>query len=246
MKKSTIAVIIAVLLAPQLMLSSCKRSGSEVKKPDARRQDMIMRSFEESKKVVAVRVNGEAIMMFALFREMNVVGPRYLAAGAKRTPELDKKVRQEALRNVIFHELGVQEAKKRGMKAGPELIDNEIKKMKADAGSEAAYRKYLADDSLTEDELRKMLEQDALFEMIATQEVDGKIRVTDADLRERYRKERAGLRDANHRELTFEAARGVLEQKVRAEAAGKRMREWEKELRKNARIEIVDQKLKEG
>jgi hypothetical protein len=82
--------------------------------------------------------------------------------------------------------------------------------------------------------------------MIAAQEVDAKITVTDADLRERYKKDKAGLKDPSHKQMTFEAAKGLLEQKVRAEAGEKRMREWEKELRKNARIEIIEQKKKQG
>ena len=39
--------------------------------------------------------------------------------------------------------------------------------------------------------------------------------------------------------MSFEEAKGLLEQKIRAEAGEKRMREWEKELRKKAKIEII-------
>jgi hypothetical protein len=38
----------------------------------------------------------------------------------------------------------------------------------------------------------------------------------------------------------------MIEQKVRAEAGEKRMREWETQLKKNALIEIVEQKQKQG
>ena len=148
---------------------------------------------------------------------MNATAPQYLAKGQQRTPELDEKVRNDALDILIFQELAVQEAKKRGMKVKPEVIDGAVKKIKADKGSEA-FQTYLAENGLTEDELRKTIEQDALFEMIAAQEIDVKITVTDAALRERYKKEKAGMKDAAHGQMTFEAAKGMLEQRIRAEA----------------------------
>ncbi len=245
MRKRTLVTIILVFLVSHLALVSCKKTETAGVAPsaeEAHRTAMLEKSFAESKKVVAARVNGEAITLFTLFREMNALAPRYLGAGGQRTPELDKKIRSEALDIVIFEELAVEEARKRGMKAAPEAIEGEIRKIKASTGSPAGFQEYLDKNGLTEGELRKTLEQDALFEMIATQEIDAKITVTDAALRARYKKEKTGLKDAAHRQMTFEESKGMLEQKVRAEAAEKRMREWEKELRKNARIELVGQK----
>lgn len=245
MKKGTVIAIMMVFVISQLTLSACKKAKTDAKTaPEAHMKEMIQKSFEESKKMTAATVNGEPITMFALLREMNTIGPQYLARGAKKTPELDAKIREDALKNLIFQELAVQEAKKRGMKVKPETIEEQLKKMKAEAGSDKGFQQYLADTSLTEDELRKSLEQDALFELIATQEVDGKITVTDAALRARYKKEKNALKDSNHKQMTFEASRGVIEQKVRTEAAEKRMRAWEKELKKNANIKIVDNRLK--
>ncbi len=245
MKKGTLVAVMIAFVIFQFTLSACKKAKTDAKTaPEAHMKEMVQKSFEESKKVTAVTVNGEPITMFALLREMNAIGPQYLARGAKKTPELDEKVRKDALNNLIFQELAVQEAKKQGMTVKPETIDENIKKIKAEAGSDSAFRKYLADNSLTDDEFRKTVEKDALFELIATQEVDGKIKITDAALRERYKKEKASLKDANHKQMTFEAAKSVIEQQVRTEAAEKRMREWEKELKKNAKIEIVDKRLK--
>ena len=248
MRKSTITAIIMVLLLPQLMLSACKRSETTSGKtsPEAHQKEMVKKSFEESKKVTAAKVNGEAITVFALLREMNAIAPQYMAAGAQKTPELDEKIRADALNTLIFQEMAVQEARKRGMKVSPEVIDREMENIKAKTGPGDAFQEFLARNGLTEKELRKTIEQDALFEMIAAQEIDAKITITDAALRERYKKEKAGLKDPAHRKMTFEESRGMLEQKARAEAAEKRMREWEKELKKNARIEIIEHKPKQG
>lgn len=43
------------------------------------------------------------------------------------------------------------------------------------------------------------------------------------------------------RQFTLEETRGLLEGKFRVQAQGKRLQEWEQDLRKNATIEIVDQ-----
>jgi hypothetical protein len=248
MRTSTITAIIMILLVPQLMLSACKKAEKTSAKvsPEAHQQEMMKKSFEESKKAIAATVNGEAVTMFSLLREMNTIAGNYVKPDQQPTPELNAKIREDALNTLIFQEMAVQEARKRGMKVKPEELDREIENIKTKAGTGQAFQEYLAKNGLTEKELRKTIEQDALFEMIAAQELDAKITVTDAALRERYKKDKAGLKDPSHKQMTFEAAKGLLEQKVRAEAGEKRMREWEKELKKNARIEIIEQKKKQG
>jgi SurA N-terminal domain len=240
--------VMMVMLIASLVLFACRKTEPTSAKvsPEAHQNEMVKKSFEESKQVIAAKVNGEAITMFSVLREMNSIAPQYLKPGQPSTPEINAKIRKDALNTLITQELAVQEAIKRGLKVTPETIDNEIRKIKTGKGSEAGYQEYLGNNGLTENDLRKMIEQDTLFEMIAAQEIDAKITVTDAALRERYKKEKAGLKDSSHRNMSFEEAKGMLELKVRAEAGDRRMREWEKELRKNARIELLDQGQKQG
>jgi hypothetical protein len=220
------AVMMVILMA-SLMLFACKKTEPTGTKPlpEANQKQMLNKSFEESKQVIVAKVNGEAITMFSLLREMNTIAPQYLTPGQPATPEINTKIRKDALNTLITQELAVQEAIKRGMKVKPEAIDSEIKKIRASKGTEDAYQDYLGNQGLTENELRKTIEQDTLFEMIAAQEIDAKIAVTNAALRERY-KERAGLKGAAHLQISFEAAKGMLAQKVRAEAGDMRMRKW--------------------
>ncbi len=241
MRRGTITALGALVLVA-VMLAACTKEETT----ETHQKEMMRKSFDESKKAAAATVNGEVVTMFSLFREMNAIAPQYLKPGQKQTPELDRKIREDALRNVITVTLAVQEARRSGLTVPPGTIDKEIRKMREKAGSEKAFQDYLAGNGLREDELRSMVERDALFEMIAAREVDAKIRVTDAALRARYRKDRANLKDARHRQMTFEEARGLVEQEVRTEAAEKRMREWEKELRKNARIEITAGNQRKG
>jgi hypothetical protein len=242
MKIKALAAAALMIVLAQGMTTSCKKTEPGAVSPDQAAR--LQKSFTESKQAAAARVNGAEVSMFVLLREMNAIAPQYLARTQQRTPAIDEQIRKDALNNVIVQELAVQEASKAGLQAKPEAVDAELRKMKARLGSASAFEGYLAKNGLTEAELRKQIAQDALFELIAAREVDAKIKVTESDLKKRYQAEKSGLKDANHKELTFEAARGVLEERARAEASERRMREWEKELKKNAKIEIVKQDQK--
>jgi hypothetical protein len=241
-------VVIMVILIASFILFACRKTETTSAKvsPEAHQNEMLKNILEEAKRVIAAKVNGEAITQFSVLREMNAIARQYLTAGHPATPEINAKIRTDALNALITRKLAVQEAIKRGMKVRPEAIDSEIKKTRENNGAKGAYQAYLADQGLTENELRKAIEQDALFELIAAQEIDAKITVTDEALRKRYKKEKAGLKDSAHQQMTFEEAKWMLELMVSAEAREKRMREWERELRKNALIEIIEQKQKQG
>jgi len=249
MRRKAISLVI-MISAVFLLFISCKKTETPSDKmmPAQHEKEQIKKSFEASKEVIAAKVNGDLITEFDLLREMNVIAAQYIRQGQQRTPEFDSKVRTVALNNLIIQELAIQEARKRGMTVNPETINGEINKMKAKAGQEKSFQEYLANNGLTEEELRKQIEKDQLFEMIASKEIDAKIMITDKALRERYKKEKSRLtsKDSAHKQMTFEEAKGMLEQGLREEAGEKRMREWEKELRKNATIEIREENQRKG
>jgi len=235
-------VIVALLIA-SFTLFACKKTGTpDTSSPEAHQIEMLNKSVEESKKVIAATVNGEAVTLLSVLREMNDIAPQYLMPGQPVTRMLKAQIRTHALDTLIIQTLAVQEAREHGLKVQAKAIDDEIQKIKADKASDVAYQDYLSNNGLSETELRKMIEERRLFEMIAAREVDAKIRITDAALRERYAREQAGLNESSRQMITFDDAKGMLELMVRAEAEEKRMREWEKELKKSARIEVPDQK----
>jgi hypothetical protein len=241
-KRLLFAAVVVAVVSAQFLFAGCKRSespGERTTPEQAHQKEMLNKSFEESKKVIAVNVNGTPISEFFVLREMNVIAPQYLKPDQKRTPDLDAKIRRDAITIVITQELAVQDAKKRGIQIQPAAIDRELQKMKAATASEGAFQKFLESNGLTAEELKKVMENELLFERIASLEVDAKIDLSDSVLKERYDREKAGRKDSAHQQMTFEAAKGMLGQQVRAEAMEKRMKAWEKELRKNARIEII-------
>ena len=237
-------LVVPVLLFAICLLPACKQAPAPSGKASperSRQQELLEKNFEASKKVVAARVNGQPITEFAVLREMNTIAPSYLTGGRQRTPELDAKIRSVAVNILTFQELAVQVARARGMKVPQETIDRELAKLRKDAGSEERFRTSLSNNGLTEAELRSDIEHDRLFEMIALHEVDAKISITEAALRELYarRKKELVSPDAAHRQLGFAESRPRLDQMAREGAGEKRMKAWEMELKKGARIEIA-------
>ena len=66
----------------------------------------------------------------------------------------------------------VQEAKKSGLTMSPAVMDDALRKMRANAGSEDAFQAGLRSSGLSVDELRAIIEREYLFEQIAAREVD--------------------------------------------------------------------------
>jgi hypothetical protein len=199
---------------------SCAHGNPEKKKMTVATTDheetnkQYLKGVEESKKHVVARVNGVEITLYRLIDRMNQIAPNLLRSH-ERTPGIDDWVKREALSILIFRELAIQEAVRLGIKAPPEQIDETLEKIKATAGSEDEFKKFLNTTGKTEESLRKDIGRNLLFDMIIEQEV-----VSHA---------KKGGRGDTSAEL--------------------RRVEWEKELKKGAKIEItldeVEKKLRE-
>jgi hypothetical protein len=215
-------------------------------------QEKIKKGIKESQNIVIATVNGAALTMFDLVREMNAIAPKYVAAGQPTTPEITAKVKKEALNNLIFKELAVQEAIKEGMKVKPEAVEDVINKVRAQAGSEEAYKKYLEERNLSEEALKKTIERSHILEMITAREVFDKIEVDEKTLRHAYEKEKASFMTKENppRQMSFEEAKGFIERRIKAEEGAKRIGEWNNKLREKSQIKVmldeVEQKPKEN
>jgi len=203
-------IIGLVMVTIALSGFSCAHENAEKKDVTVSRveHENIMSQYrkgvEESKKMVVARVNGADITLDKLLSRMNQIAPAYVGHG-QRTPETDEQVKHGALSILIFRELAVQEAIRRGMKVPTEQVDEALKKIKADIGSEDVFKKTLTTAGETEESFRKYLERNMLFDMITAEEIFHKAKGKGADDEE-------------------------IEQ---------RKQEWEAELRKNAKIEIL-------
>lgn len=265
MKKTRI-IIFGVVMALSLLLAftSCTRKKEEAAKTETKQEEIkptpeqakqmeeVKKGIEESQKLSIARVNGVDITMYHLVKEMNAVLPQFATEGKPVTPEITAKVKQKALNNLIFRELVIQEAGRQGYKVKPETIDDVVLKVKAQAGSEEAYKKYLEERHLDEAELRKTIERSHLYEGITAREVFDKIKVDDKTLRDRYEKDKAIFmtKDNPPRQVPFEEAKDFIMRKIKAEKGVPLIAAWDNTLRKKAKIEVmldeVEKKLQEN
>ena len=238
--------IMAGLLAAAISLAgaSCKKKEQVAAPPPPSPEQQAVieeakKSAEESKKVFAAQVNGIDIAMYDLVREMNKIAPKYVKGDEKAAPGTTVKIRNEALDNLIFAELAVQEAVKRGITVSPERIDEVVQLMKKQTGSAEAYKEYLSGLGITEDELRKRIERSHLLEMITGKEIYQKIKIDDKDVRNEYEKHKSAFKDGSGKQMSYEEAAPVIKRKLMAELGAEMKKEWGKTLRKNAKIVIA-------
>ncbi len=197
------------------------------------------KSIEESKKVIVAKVNGVDITMNDLIREMNAIGPQYLKPGQKRDPQLDKKVEKDALDRLIYRELAVQDAIKQGLNVPPQVMKQEMQKLRARFKTEDAFRASLAKQGVTEDELRKAIQRDLLVEMITEKEIFDKVKVDPALVKKTYEKEKGSFIGPTGKQMSLEEARPIIEQKLMTPLVHKREDAWVDELKKSAKIQIT-------
>lgn len=253
MKRTSLIIATVLMASAALFTSSSCTKKEDASKPETKKEEInitpeqakkieeIKKGVRESKNIVAARVNGAEITMFNLVKEMNAIAPRLIPEGQPATPETTAKVKKKALSNLIFRELAIQEAINQGIKVTPETIDDVITKVKAQAGSEEGYKKYLEERNVNEDALRKTIERSHLFEIITAREIFDKIQVDDKTLRDTYEKEKALFmtKDNPSRQLSFEEVKDFIKRRIKSEKSPKIFEAWENKLRKKAKIEIM-------
>jgi hypothetical protein len=247
MERKSLRMTVAVLLiglAIGLTGTSCKKKeevgtvppGNPAMIPD--KVEAYRKSLEETKSITVAKVNGVSIPMSDLIREMNIIAPSYIKPGEQRNPDLDKKIRDGALDGLIRDELVHQEAVRQGMKVPPEMVEDELKKIKAGLKSEQGYREHLKRLGITEEEMKDKIERELLDGMISRKEIFAKVKIDPQTVKRTYEREKASYKGPTG-QMSFEEARPFIEQKLMAEAAQKREDAWIKELTKAAKIEIT-------
>jgi SurA-like N-terminal domain len=233
-----------ILFALVLAAVSCNRNkaekGTATLPPEhAKAVEAYNKSIEESKKIIAAKVNGAGITMNDLVREMNSIAKEVTKPGQKRDPHLDKKVRKEALDRLIYRELAVQEAVRQGMNVPPQVVSEEMQKARTRFKTEDDFRASLAEQGITEEELRKLTERGLLVDMITEKEIFDRVKVDPALVKKTYEKEKASYKSPAGKQLSFEEARPIIEQKLMTPLVQKREDAWLDSLKKAAKIEIT-------
>ncbi len=235
--------MIACLLTAALLLAvtSCKKKEPAAPPPTPEQKAMIetaKKGAEEAKEVFAARVNGVEISTYDLVREMNRISPKYVKEGEQVAPKATAKIKTEALDNLIFNELAVQEAKKQGITVSPERIDKVVELMKEQTGSKEAYQQYLDNLGITEAALRKRIERSHLLELVTAKEIYQKITIDEKDVRAEYEKNKSAYKNGE-RQLSYDEASMIIKKKMISEGGAAKKLEWGNALRKNAKIVIA-------
>jgi len=130
----------------------------------------------KTEEAVVAKVNGVPITRGSLERMVTKIAQETAAQEKKVLEEIDRgELREKALDRLIFQELVYQRARHEGIKADQKDIDAAMDKMKAQAGGEEAYRKFLEGISKTEDDAR---------------EISDKVTVSEDDVKREYEREK--------------------------------------------------------
>lgn len=134
-------------------------------------------------KVVA-QVNGIPITQRKVYE---VAAANRLAIQAKGQPlPPDADLRRMALQVIVAAEAVSDAARKAGMSVPKEQVDNSVSQIKASAGGDAAYAKYLAESGLTEADVRAEAEQRLLREAFLKSKSGALALPTEADAKTFY------------------------------------------------------------
>jgi hypothetical protein len=241
MKKIVYTIAVGLLLAAFSFTGlSCKKKEPPAPPPTQEQKAQVeeaKKNVEAAKKVFAARVNGVEITALDLVREMNKVAPKYSKGDEKVTPATTAKIKKEALDNLIFNELAVQEAVRQGMKVSPEKIDTVVDLMKKQMGSKEAYQQYLDSLGITEEGLKKRIERSHLLEMVTAKDVYQKIKIDEKDIRAEYEKNKGAYKRGD-KQLSYDEVMVPIKKRMISEQGVARKKEWGNALRKNAKIEI--------
>ena len=255
-KLYSIVLFVLLVVAISFTAFSCKKEQKAAVPPtppptpeqQAKIEEMkkeVKQSTEQAKTIVVAQVNGVDITMLDLFNEMNTVAQREEAKGRKeKNTKIMEQDKKEALDNLIFKELAVQEAIKQGAKVPPDRVDNIVKLMKEQSGSKEAFQKYLDERQMTEADLRKRIERSQLFEMITGEEIYQKIRIDDKEIRAYYDKHKGEFKDNTGKKMSYEESANFIRRRLISEKGVGLKKEWAKKLRNDASVVVFKEAMK--
>jgi peptidyl-prolyl cis-trans isomerase C len=176
---------------------------------------------EKPEEPAAAVVNGVRIPMSVLDREIQITMAQNPQLRSSNDIAALRKVRKEALDDVINKELIIQEGKKAGIEARELEIDTELAKIKQRFTSEAEYQKALKQQKFTEEKLREVIAR----ALISKKVLDIKIKptakpVTDGDIEAYYQKNKDLFQEVQASHILIKVASDADDQ-AKADAKSK-------------------------
>ncbi len=132
---------------------------------------------------VVARVNGSEIpanfIKFEFMRVLKKLKTRLTS------PQKDKMVRQ-IIDKEIVRELMYQEGQKLNLKADPKVVEEGLKALRSAYKNDDEFNKALDQRNITENDLKRSIEVDALAGIILENHVKGKVEINDAEVKKYY------------------------------------------------------------
>ena len=94
--------------------------------------------------------------------------------------------RTQVLERMVDEELLFQDAKRKNLLVGKDIVDAEIEKARAQFATPEAYREALAKDQLTEELLRALLSRNLSIQALVEKELAARVTVSDAEVHDFY------------------------------------------------------------
>ena len=137
---------------------------------------------------VAVDVNGDKIYVTDVDRVIAMLKEREpsLQSGSEAAQKSLKDLRDSITENFIVQKLLVQEAKRQKITVKDEDVEKNFKAFKAEYGDEAAFKKAIATEGKTPDEVRRTINEELVLRELTTR-MTADIQVSDADIQAYYK-----------------------------------------------------------
>ncbi|RII27050.1 MAG: hypothetical protein CXR31_07240 [Geobacter sp.] len=135
---------------------------------------------------VVVTVNGENLIAAELNQEVQKLVPMEASYHGGMSAEKIKNIQSKALATLVEKELQYQDGLARGVKLDSEAVDESYKRVIENYSSRKEFNKAIEKAGFTEKLLKRFIARDLLSEKIRKQEVDDKVRITEATIAEYY------------------------------------------------------------
>ncbi len=126
-------------------------------------------------------VNGSAIQQKELEAALRQIRQAMQSQGRAITDEQAAEIRKDVLEDLIRRELLFQASQKKGVQVDAALIDDEVKKLKAQFPAEADYQKALAEMHVTEAEVRGQIKEGLAIQKFVQNEFVPQATVSDGE-----------------------------------------------------------------
>ena len=192
-----------------------------------------------------VVVNGEEILKSEFLAEFEttkqMVTAQYgIDIESEENQALIPQLQQQTIQNMISQEALAQEAENQGLEVSEEEIEDSIEQLKEQFGGEEGYDEALAQENLTEEELKDMLRQEQLTTTLIENNVSyDSINVTEEELTNYYEQYKAQMEGQEQEAPAFEEIEEQLKQQLEQQKRQEVDQAYIQEIINESNIEIL-------